>query len=402
MEKINKEELLKWANETIIVYNQQKTNFGYYTQTPLSLVSQSPDILILGINPGYTGGINNKTGEDLLKGNPCFKGKDKKGVIEVMKEEPDENKNRKGWALWHRLNNMLSNSDNIYNKCLLEHFDRFVLSNMIFFGTEKESQIPKIEREECAKRTMKLISILNPKLVLLLGSECRKLFNRIAEKKLDILVPNSIYHCMYGKSHVLSIKHTAFYYSNEEMVLVGKTIGYVLDHYDETINTDTISASYIKEDIIHFEERQKKKQSQGNIKKSDDLIVERAKELKQIIKSKGANKNINSDGTLEYEYYCYSKTNGKFLKENGIIVVGLRYDIKKQQYVLCFKSMGNNPDVLMHKIKVYCSKENLFKPDMGNDTVLYEDATFKVETIANFMDGLLAMIKTYRETDSPK
>ena len=124
--------------------------------------------------------------------------------------------------------------------------------------------------------------------------------------------------------------------------------------------------------------------------------------LKQLIKSKGANKNINSDGTLEYEYYCYSKTNGSFLKQNGSIIVGLRYDINNQLYVLSVKSWGNNPDVLIHKIKVYCSKEDLFKFNRGNDTFLYEDATFKVETIANFMNELLAMIKTYRETDYPE
>jgi hypothetical protein len=41
-----------------------------------------------------------------------------------------------------------------YENILKEH-DRFVLSNMIFYGTRKESQIPKIDREECAKQTIK-------------------------------------------------------------------------------------------------------------------------------------------------------------------------------------------------------------------------------------------------------
>jgi hypothetical protein len=207
---------------------------------------------------------------------------------------------------------------------------------------------------------------------------------------------------MYDKSHVLAIKHTAYHYSNVEMVVVGKTIGFVLDHHEETINKETIYSSYIKEDIFHFEERQKMMQSKSNIKMSNDPIVKRAKELEQIINCEGANKGINNDGTLEYEYYCYSKTNGKFLEKNGVIRVGLRYDINNQQYVLSIKSLGNNSDALIHKIKVYCSKEDLFKFDKGKDTVSYENAIFKVETIANFMDGLLAMIKTYRETDYPE
>lgn len=405
------EKLASWAKETVNVYNpivetlnkkSLNKDWGYYTQTPLSLVSQSPDLLVLGINPGFEGGKGKMTEEELLRGNPCFEGKNKEGVIKVMKEEKDENKNRNGWALWHRLNNMLQHSSNKDNKYLLEDLNRFVLSNMIFFGTRKESQIPKIEREDCAKQAIQLISKLQPKIVLLLGSECRKLYSRISNTKMDVLVPNSIYHCMYEKSHVLAIKHTAYYYSYAEMVVVGKTIGYILDNHEKTINKETIYSSDIKEYIFHFEERQKKMQSKSNIKKSDDPIVKRAKELEQIINCEGANKGINNDGTLEYEYYCYSKTNGKFLEKNGVIRVGLRYDINNQQYVLSIKSLGNNPDALIHKIKVYCSKEDLFKFDKGKDTVSYENAIFKVETIANFMDGLLEMIKTYRETDYPE
>jgi len=410
------EKLASWAKETVDVYNpiadtlnKESSNekWGYYTQTPLSLVSQSPDLLILGINPGFGGGKEIMSGEELLKGNPCFENIDKKDVLSdkefviyVMKEKRDEDKNRNGWALWHRMNNMLKESSKAE---LLEKFDNFVLSNMIFFGTDHENEIPKIDKEKCAKQTLKLIDYLEPKVVILLGKQSRDLYNRITDKgKLEVLVPNSIYHCMYEKSHVLAIKHTAYYYSYAEMVVVGKTIGYILDNHEKTINKETIYSSDIKEDIFHFEERQKKMQSKSNIKKSDDPIVKRAKELEQIINCEGANKGINNDGTLEYEYYCYSKTNGKFLEKNGVIRVGLRYDKNNQQYVLSVKSLGNNPDALIHKIKVYCSKEDLFKFDKGKDTVSYEDAIFRVETIANFMDGLLAMIKTYRETDYPE
>ncbi len=263
------EKLASWAKETVDVYNPIADNlnkessnekWGYYTQTPLSLVSQSPDLLILGINPGSGGGKDNMTGEELLKGNPCFEGLNKEGVVKVMREVRDDNKKRNGWALWHRLNDMLEKSSN--NKNLLKYFDNFVLSNMIFFGTDHENEIPKIDKEKCAKQTLKLIDYLEPKVVILLGKQSRDLYNRITDKeKLEVLVPNSIYHCMYGKSHILAIKHTAYYYSNKEMVVVGKTIGFVLDHHDETINKETICASKIKEDIIHFDKRQKMKQT---------------------------------------------------------------------------------------------------------------------------------------------
>ena len=273
-----KEKLNDWAKETVEVYKKQSTEIGFYTQTPLSIFLkdniQKPDLLILGINPGSGGGIRRNTGTELLKGNPCFEGMDSERIIKNMSEEKDNNKNRKGWALWHRVNNMLKFSNNEDHKKILRNLDRFVLSNMIFFGTEKENQIPNIKREECAKQTIELISILQPKVVLLLGSQSRKLFDRASENKLEVLVPNSMYHCMSGKSHVLAIKHTAYYYSYEEMVVIGKTIGYVLDHSEEIINKECIYASYIKEDIICFEESQMANQPKRKAKMDSTRIIE--------------------------------------------------------------------------------------------------------------------------------
>lgn len=270
--------LEKWAKETVEVYKKQSTEIGFYTQTPLSIFLkdniQKPDLLILGINPGSGGGIRRNTGTELLKGNPCFEGMDSDRIIKNMSEEKDNNKNRKGWALWHRVNNMLKFSNNEDHKKILRNLDRFVLSNMIFFGTEKENQIPNIKKEECAKQTIELISILQPKVVLLLGSQSRKLFDRVSENKLEVLVPNSMYHCMSGKSHVLAIKHTAYYYSYEEMVVIGKTIGYVLDHSEEIINKECIYASYIKEDIICFEESQMANQPKRKAKMDSTRIIE--------------------------------------------------------------------------------------------------------------------------------
>jgi len=270
--------LEKWAKETVEVYKKQSTEIGFYTQTPLSIFLkdniQKPDLLILGINPGSGGGIRRNTGTELLKGNPCFEGMDSDRIIKNMSEEKDNNKNRKGWALWHRVNNMLKFSNNEDHKKILRNLDRFVLSNMIFFGTEKENQIPNIKREECAKQTIELISILQPKVVLLLGSQSRKLFDRASENKLEVLVPNSMYHCMSGKSHVLAIKHTAYYYSSIEMELIGKTIGYILDHSEEIINKECIYASYIKEDIIRFEESQMANQPKRKAKMDSTRIIE--------------------------------------------------------------------------------------------------------------------------------
>lgn len=372
-------ELEDWAKETVEVYNRQSTDFGFYTQTPLCNIMHTPDLLILGINPGYDGGIKNMTGEELLKGNPCFEGKD---VIKVMSEDVDENKKIKGWALWNKIHKMLVFTG---KGKLLEKLDNFVLSNMIFFGTTKESFIPKIKREECAKQTIKLISILHPKVVLLLGSQSRKLFDRVSENKLEVLVPNSMHHCMSGKSHVLAIKHTAYYYSLIEMELIGKTIGYLLDHQEETINSETIRLSSLKDDIIRFEERH-------NI-----MQLPHDKSLYSLSKkiiAKGCNKRIVP--FLTYEYYCKGK-NGKYEIENGTISVGLKIDNEGNKYVLSILSNGNHPDEFKKIICDSCKKNNWVKSD--NDLSYSVDISSSENAIANFMTSLLKEMKTYRETD---
>ena len=391
------EKLIDWAEETVNVYNPiaKTLKMGYYTQTPLSLVSQSPDLLIFGINPGAEGGKDNMTGEELLKGNPCFDGLDKKGIVKAMCEDRDDNKKRNGWALWHRLNNMLKNSSN--HKELLQDFNRFVLSNMIFFGTAKENQIPKIDKDKCAERTLKLIDNLEPKVVILLGKQCRDLFNRITKKeKLEVLVQNSIYHCMYGKSHILAIKHTAYYYSNEEMTVVGKTIGYILDHHDGIINKETISASYIKEDIARFEERLKMIPSKRKVKTDDDPIVKRAKELKQRINRNGTNQWVDKGGTLIHEYFCKGKRKN-YIKENGTISVRLSIDNENKKFIISTLSDGNHPKVFRNLICDYCESKGWIKSD--RDFSFSKDITNNDDLIVDFMTSLLEKMKTYRETD---
>ena len=421
-----KEKLNDWAKETVEVYKKQSTEIGFYTQTPLSIFLkdniQKPDLLILGINPGSGGGIRRNTGTELLKGNPCFEGMDSDRIIKNMSEEKDNNKNRKGWALWHRVNNMLKFSNNEDHKKILRNLDRFVLSNMIFFGTEKENQIPNIKREECAKQTIELISILQPKVVLLLGSQSRKLFDRASENKLEVLVPNSMYHCMSGKSHVLAIKHTAYYYSSIEMELIGKTIGYILDHSEEIINKECIYASYIKEDIIRFE---KMIQSKRKVKTDGNPINE--KEEKQLtiqtldgkIKAGGKLKEteffkllkakINPNGAdscalfyrgklLNYEYYTQRPANGKYINSKDTIAIDIL--IENGEYVIRVGTRRNNPDITR---ELAIAIDGEFRPGNTDVTVSHWHVHKKMplsidcDEMVRIMNELLTKVKAYRD-----
>ena len=283
--EVDKLILEDWSKTTLGYYLGEVERVGedvatsFYNQSDLSRVKNC-ELMIIGINPG-AGCLFSQWGlkdqvlsnsDFLYRGNPCFQGLSDKEIIYEMSQKYDKDKKRYGWDLWKKIHKMLSYAG---KGELLEKLDRFVLTNMIFFGTDKENQIPKgVNKEKCAEQTIELISILQPKVVLLLGSQSRKLFDRVSENKLEVLVPNSMYHCMSGKSHVLAIKHTAYYYSSIEMELIGKTIGYILDHSEEIINKECIYASYIKEDIICFEESQMANQPKRKAKMDSTRIIE--------------------------------------------------------------------------------------------------------------------------------
>jgi acyl carrier protein len=136
----------------------QTTGLGYYTQSILNRENLKPELLILGINPGEFRESITITGSELLQGNPCFKGMDDKEILYELSEKPDKKKRRYGWDLWKKVFKLLNYSQ---KGEILRDLDRFVISNMIFFGTENEGQIPReIDSNKCAQQTLKLIDIL--------------------------------------------------------------------------------------------------------------------------------------------------------------------------------------------------------------------------------------------------
>ena len=397
--EVDKLILEDWSKTTLGYYLGEVERVGedvatsFYNQSDLSRVKNC-ELMIIGINPG-AGCLFSQWGlkdhalsnsDFLYRGNPCFQGLSDKEIIYEMSQKYDKDKKRYGWDLWKKIHKMLGYAG---KGELLEKLDRFVLTNMIFFGTDKENQIPKgVNKEKCAEQTIELISILQPKVVLLLGSQSRKLFDRVSENKLEVLVPNSMCHCMSGKSHVLAIKHTAYYYSSIEMELIGKTIGYLLDHQEETINSETIRASSIKEEIIRFEQKQRTINLHGN----ESLYY-----LKQKISAKGCNIMIDHNGHLIYEYYCNNAHN-KYIKANGTISIEISYDNKQCSFSLMTK--GNHPEDLLKKVQETCDELKVFKMDSKDCFVA--DVGTDDGKIVEFFNVLLAKIKKYRETDCPK
>lgn len=357
------EELADWAEKTVEVYNPmaQSTGLGYYTQSVLNRENLKPELLILGINPGAFGGDITLTGKELLQGNPCFKGLSDRDILFELSEKHDKKKRRYGWDLWKKLFKLFDYSQ---KGEILRNLDNFVISNMVFFGTENEGQIPQgIDSNICAQQTLKLIDILKPKVVLLLGVKCRSLFEAVSKKKMIELDAKNLSYCKRGDSIVFAIKHTAHFYSNAKMEDVSPVICSAID----------------------------------NPKAFEEII--KIVPLKQLINSQDSIQRIDSNGSIVYTYWCNNK--GEYKEVNGTISIGLEYD-ENENYVLSILTKGNHPEKLLTLVNDYCKNAELFKRGNSNNTKYIADSRVEITTIAKITDGLLSKIKAYRETDSPQ
>ena len=258
--------LREWSKWTLESYLSEVKRVGedvarsFYNQSDLSRVKEC-QLMIIGINPG-AGCLFSQWGQKeralsnsdfLYWGNPCFQGLSDKEIIYEMSQKYDKDKKRYGWDLWHKIHKML---DYAGKGELLENLEKFVLTNMVFFGTADQGQIPKeIDQEFCAKQTLELIDILKPKVVLLLGDKTKDLFKKVANiSQMEELIPNyHDFYCFYNNSHVISIYHTAYYgfYTNARMEVIGNILGYALDNPSECINQKLLE-SYLSKKINDF------------------------------------------------------------------------------------------------------------------------------------------------------
>lgn len=366
----DKLQLKDWSKTTLEYYLGEVKRVGedvatsFYNQSDLSRVEEC-DLMIIGINPGC-GCLykdwklkNDLTPDFLFKGNPCFKGKSDETIIKEMSEDYYPEKRRYGWDLWKKIHKLLDYSG---KGDLLRHLDRFVLTNMIFFGTANEGIIPKkIDKISCAKQTVRLIDLLNPKLILLLGDNCKTLFEQANNLRMIEIEARNLSYCRLGNSYVFAIKHTAHFYSNVKCEEISKTICYALDNPDK------------------FEDKFK-------------LV-----QLKHKVGSNGSIQWINSEGGLVHEYFCKG-INGKYERKNGIISVGLKIDNEGNKYVLSIFSEGNHPDKFKKMICDYCEKNKWSKSD--NDLSYIIDISTSDDVIVDFITSLLKKMKEYREKDT--
>ncbi|MBR4689003.1 MAG: hypothetical protein IKO90_00905 [Bacteroidales bacterium] len=227
------ERLEQWANETVEMYHKlaitdKKYNFNFYTQSDLKTLTSSPEILIVGLNPG-SGGCYILDGE-----NEADKLKEKKETF--IKGNPFYC-DHKRWRMWIMLHSIL-NKGGLGE--LVENDSKFAWTNIVCMNTPNMKTFPKELFNICAKSCVDLINKISPKIVLCLGKDAIESLCKEENLYLEDIVTGEIKRAQYGKIIFIGIPHTSKFYSNEEMDLVGNCIKMIYDN--PTIEKDKILA----------------------------------------------------------------------------------------------------------------------------------------------------------------
>ena len=405
METNQQYKLKEWSKWTLEWYLSevkhvgQNVAYSFYNQSDLSRVKEC-ELMIIGINPGCgkvfsEWGMKDRVLHDpdfLYKGNPCFEDKSDEVIIQELSD---------GWDLWKKMHRMLNYSG---KGELLKHLDRFVLTNMIFFGTAKEKQIPKgIDKRECAEQTLKLINILNPNVIVLLGKECRNLFKSITNCTFrETLSPdNKVLYSYYNNSHVISIYHTAYYkyYTNENKEIIGNILGYALDNPSKRIDKKQLELYLSQKEGNNYLEV--KQTTEGKSLESINTdFKDRTQLLKSMIKSNGSRQWIYKD-ILVHEYFTdVSEKNGKYIKSNRMIAIDLKPEGDNYNILLFTRQYDEEG---ARKIAEGIGEEFNSYTSNNGPRHLYKTIPIGTsnEVIATIMEELLAKVKAYRDKEYP-
>lgn len=232
-------ELEQWANETVEKYHniavRPEVNIAYYTQSDLSRLSEKPELMIIGINPGsystYKEQRENKNWSYLYK-NPYDQNHLLKGNYCHEEGKPSSWDCHRKWGYWNRLKTCLSKTDGLLD--IIDDDSKIIITNASFFSTKKANEIPESLLIETIPFTLDLISKTEPKHVIFLsGKKCfERLFNLSKKSKVIQFeytnVCGNIYVGLLNERLCIGIPHPT-YKTNEEINLVASVLPYLIN-----------------------------------------------------------------------------------------------------------------------------------------------------------------------------
>lgn len=280
-----------WAQETIEAYHMiaQEVNLAFYTQSDLSILRESPELAIVGINPGgkekdtYEGQRKNKhwsylynnplelDKNHLLKGNYCHE----EGKSSYWEEH-------KKWSYWSRLKHCLEKT---YLKDVIDDDSKIIVTNASFFSTPTAKEIEEWLLEKTIPYTLELIKITTPKhLIFLSGNKCFKRLDRLSKNTLKFeykQICGNIYVGNLNGKLCIGIPHPA-YKTTEELNLIASVMSFVINQKNyKDIDVEVIKKE-CSEQIRAYEERIiNHNKTSGSINKNQ-IVIQVISRLKTI------------------------------------------------------------------------------------------------------------------------
>lgn len=348
------EELKKWAEESVKEYHsiasRKEVNIAYYTQSDLSILSEKPELMIIGINPGsystYQDQLKNKNWSYLYK-NPYDKNHLLKGNYCKEEGKPSSWDNHKNWKYWTGLKTCLSQTE---LSAIMDDDSKIIVTNASFFSTEKANEIREDLLKETIPYTLKLINKTTPKhLIFLSGRKCFERLYRLSKASNLIQfeyknVCGNIYVGVLNGKFCIGIPHPT-YKSREELSLVAS----VLPHLVNAEKYESVDIASIQKEcatqIKDFEERIKTKADKSNeyhhidktnivqqVISSINLIPYDSKNNRYKINDKiGISITSKDGGCLELRTIDYDNKNKDFKIANESLTA-LREKLKVEKY----------------------------------------------------------------------
>lgn len=410
------EKLRKWANETVIAYHKiasrDDVNIAYYTQSDLSLLSEKPELMIVGINPGNPYGVTPYTEQcknknwSYLHNNPLDKNHLLKGNYCKVEGKPSWEKHEK-WRYWAGLKKCLSRTT---LSTVIDDDSKIIVTNASFFSTKKADGISESLLRETIPFTLNLIHITTPNIIIFLsGKKCfdrlyrLSNYSKLFQFKYKHICGNIYVGVLNGK-YCIGIPHPA-YKTSEELNLVASILPFLLNVTDYDDIDDELILRECAKQIEEYEDRiyNKKKSNNTLVKKGEtsnkQYITERFKLFHDIIDPNEADScNLSYGGKLlNYEFYTKKDSKGKHIKTPDRIAVDLLID--GNDYVIRVGTRRNDPQIIRKMANAF---DDRFTP---GDTELtgahwHVHAKFAQETpddkIIEDMNDLLMRIYYYR------
>ena len=163
-------ELKKWADEYVPKFNKLSAEYRkvYYTQSPLNKLTGPAELMIVGINPAGGDGTVCLDADEFLRGNPSWETRfSADGKIE--------------WDFVGKAHSLLGYRNDV--RCdPIDDDSKTVWTNLTPFASPKGScDLPGELRNAGVEALLKLIAIVKPQKIVLLGVDAFKILDRYSK-----------------------------------------------------------------------------------------------------------------------------------------------------------------------------------------------------------------------------